>query len=47
MSEELVARGTGWVETTDNALNAPMLAVNRALGYRPAEGQLYPRRALR
>jgi GNAT superfamily N-acetyltransferase len=47
MREELAARGCRWVETTNNALNAPMLAVNRALGYRPVEGLLMLRRALR
>jgi GNAT superfamily N-acetyltransferase len=47
VSQELAARGCGWVETTNNALNAPMLAVNRSPGYVPLEGQLYLRRALR
>jgi GNAT superfamily N-acetyltransferase len=47
VAEELAARGRRWVETTNNALNEPMLAVNRALGYRPVEGMLFLRRALR
>jgi ribosomal protein S18 acetylase RimI-like enzyme len=44
--EDLAARGVSQLETTNNALNAPMLAVNRSLGYVPVEGLLFLRRAL-
>jgi GNAT superfamily N-acetyltransferase len=47
VSQALAARGCASVETNNNALNAPMLAVNRALGYRPVEGLIFLRRALR
>jgi GNAT superfamily N-acetyltransferase len=47
VAERLIVGGRHWVETTNNALNAPMLALNRDLGYRPVEGMLFLRRALR
>lgn len=44
LTEELVRRGRLWVETSNQASNAAMLAVNRALGYRPVAGLLFLRR---
>lgn len=41
---ELVRLGRRWVETSNHAGNAPMLAVNRALGYRPVYGTFFLRR---
>jgi GNAT superfamily N-acetyltransferase len=46
VSEELVRQGRRWVQTMNNALNGPMLAVNRSLGYRPEAGRLFLRRKL-
>jgi len=46
VAERLRAMGRTWVETSNNALNAPMLALNRELGYRPVEGMLFLRRAV-
>lgn len=46
-AERLRSGGRAWVETTNNALNGPMLALDRELGYRPLEGMLFLRRALR
>jgi GNAT superfamily N-acetyltransferase len=42
--EEVARRGRRWVEAVNHSGNAPMLAVNRALGYRPVAGNLYLRR---
>jgi GNAT superfamily N-acetyltransferase len=43
-TNEAIARGWAWIETINDAGNAPMLAVNRALGYRPTAGTLFLRR---
>jgi GNAT superfamily N-acetyltransferase len=43
-AEEMRRRGRHWIETSNNVGNAPMLAVNRALGYVPVAGALYLRR---
>src|SRR5439155_14345969 len=44
-AEEVARRGRGWIETLNHAANAPMLAVNRALGYRPVATSLFLRRS--
>jgi GNAT superfamily N-acetyltransferase len=45
-TNEAAGRGWAWIETINDARNAPMLAVNRALGYRPIAGTLFLRRTL-
>jgi RimJ/RimL family protein N-acetyltransferase len=42
--ERLQRDGRAWIETANTVGNAPMLAVNRALGYRPVAGILFLRR---
>jgi GNAT superfamily N-acetyltransferase len=34
-TEAVAEQGRQWIETLNHSVNAPMLAVNRALGYRP------------
>jgi len=46
VTEEAARRGWAWIETINHAENAPMLAVNRALGYRPMATTLFLRREL-
>lgn len=46
VTNEAVGRGRAWIETINDAENAPMLAVNRALGYRRVTGTLFLRRTL-
>ena len=46
VTNEAVGQGWAWIETINDAENAPMLAVNRALGYRPVAGTLFLRRTL-
>jgi mycothiol synthase len=45
-AEETWAGGRRWIITYNNALNAPMLAVNRALGYERLVGQFSLRKRL-
>src|SRR5262249_18288807 len=45
-TNEAVGRNSACIETINDAGNAPMLAVNRALGYRPIAGTLFLRRTL-
>jgi len=44
VAEETIRRGRAWIETINRAENAPMLAINRAFGYRPVAGVLFLRR---
>ncbi len=39
--------GLRWIETSNNATNAPILALNRALGFRRLAGTLFLRKRLR
>lgn len=41
---EAARAGRHWIETSNHDVNAPMLAVNRALGYRPVTTTLFMRR---
>ena len=43
-AETAHSRGRRWIQTSNNALNAPMLAVNRALGYERQPGRIFLRR---
>jgi GNAT superfamily N-acetyltransferase len=45
-AEEARRRGRRWIGTSNNAVNAPMLAVNDALGFQREEGVLWLRRQL-
>jgi GNAT superfamily N-acetyltransferase len=42
---EVARLGRRWIGTTNHGVNAPMLAVNRALGYRPVSTSLFLERA--
>lgn len=46
-AERTKAGGRRWILTSNNALNAPMLAVNEALGYERLTGHLFMRKRLR
>jgi GNAT superfamily N-acetyltransferase len=46
-ANKAIGQGWAWIETINDAENAPMMAVNRALGYRPVAGTLFLRRTLR
>jgi GNAT superfamily N-acetyltransferase len=45
-ANEAADQSRAWIETINDAENAPMLAVNRALGYRPVASTLFLRRGL-
>jgi predicted GNAT superfamily acetyltransferase len=46
ITEEATRQGRAWIETINHVENAPMLAINRALGYTPVASTLFLRRQL-